>query len=202
LQQVGGFRVAGRDDPRHELQHTERLADFVADQHRKTFQLLGLPFNGGRVLGDEGIHGLLLQNANAFRDATDDLERLHGVDLRAHLLDFARHEAFEHDAEQVILAQQLMNRGPLLIAQLAELGGFAHHHRVGGNRLVVGPADVVRDLRNQLRNVVEQLSTGKHVLGGDRQDRAQIVEPLLGEDALRAAQFRGQRIRCRICERA
>ena len=92
-------------------------------------------------------------------------------------LDFAGDELLENDPEHVVLTQQLVHRRALFIAQRPQFGGLGHHRRVGGNRLVAGRAQELRNLGDQLRNVIEQLGGRKHLALVDRQDLREGLEP-------------------------
>ena len=83
-----------------------------------------------------------------------------------------------------------MNRRTLRIAQGSQFGGLRHHRGVGRDGLALGRLQVVSDLDDELRDVIEQLIPGEDFASLDGQDGIQLVEPLAARGALRRAQAR------------
>ena len=183
LDEAAGFgvRLAIRQHARRDLQHTERLADLVADQAAEVAQLRRLPLDGLGVAGDERVDGLLLQDAHGLLGAAHDEDRGGRITALAEDRGFPGEKRFENLAEDLILPEQLMHRCPLIEPQEPELRRLGHHRGVGGNLLIGGSAQIARDLPEQVGNVVEELMSREHVPLFDRQEPIETLEPDMGK---------------------
>ena len=115
------------------------------------FRSLVLLLDRRGVFADEGVHGRPHQHADGARQAALDFEAFGDRRLQAEALGFLDQKGLEDLAEDLVLVQQLMRRGVLSVAQLAELARLVHHGGVGGDLLVRRRGDVAGDLVDQRR---------------------------------------------------
>ena len=154
---VLGIFLAGRQEASEHLEDAKRLANLVADQPAEIAKLGGLPVDGLRVARDERIDRLLLQHSHGRMRAAQHQDRCRGIAPLAEPRRLPGEKALENLAEDLILAEQLVDRCALVEAQQTELGRFAHHTRIRGDFLVGWRPKVRRYLLEQLGNVVEKL---------------------------------------------
>src|SRR5262249_43849096 len=100
-------------------------------------------------------------------------------------------ELFEDLGKNLVLAQNLMHRGALFVAQLAELLRFFNHLRVGGDLQIVRGAQVVRDVLDQQRDVIEQLRGRKDGVDVYRQKTIEPRQPVRGQGMALVIHARG-----------
>jgi hypothetical protein len=81
----------------------------------------------------------------------------------------------------LVLAQDLVERRPLLMAQAAELACLVHDLRVRRDRFLFGRFQILAEIDDQRRNVVEQAVARKDLVGLDRQQIVEPREPSRGE---------------------
>ena len=174
----------GHQQPCRNLQDTERLADLMADQAAEIAQLRRLARDRLGVSRDERVDGLLLQHAHGLLRAAEHQHRRGGVAPLAEHRGLAGEEALENLAQDLILAQQLVDRSPLIEAQQPKLAGFGHHRGIGGDFLVRGRAQVGGDLLEQLRNMIEELVGRKDVALLDGQQGVEPLQPERGQNPL------------------
>ncbi len=141
---------------------------------RELPQALGLLGDGRGIERDERLDSLLQQHADGRMKTRDDGDALGGRRRQQEANGLVFNEPREDTAQQLVLAEHLVQRRALLMTQRPQLAGFLHHLRVGGDRLGGRGPDVVADVDDQRRNVIEQAVARKHFVGADRQ---QIVEP-------------------------
>jgi len=160
------------------VQDAERLPYFVADEPRKSAHLLGLLFNGLRVARDEGVDRLLLQPAHRRRQEPERAQSIGGGDRRLGDRHFVLEELVQDLAEDLVLAQQLMNGCLLFVAQLAQLGGLRHDGCIGRDAALRRRLEMAGNLVDQIRDVIQQLVRWKHVAAVDREQRLEALQPL------------------------
>ncbi len=171
-------RQAGQAQQRHGGgNRRQRLAPFVrrhAGELPQPFRLLG---DGLGVEPDKGLDGLLQQHRRP-RDAAsrprrctrDGRRRQHQADR------FVLDEAQQDAAEQLVLAQHLVQGGALLMAQRARARGLCSTTRVlAAIASSSGALQVGADVDDQRRNVIEQAVAREHFVGADRQQVAQAA---------------------------
>jgi hypothetical protein len=109
-----------------------------------------------------------------------------------HLLE---HEGHEHAAENLILAQDLMQRRLLFVSKRSESRRLVDDHGVGGDGFVLRFPQIVADRDDERRDVIEQAVGRKDVARGDRKDVEQPLEPSRSQcaDARSACAWRWRR---------
>lgn len=194
VDQASALEISWRrlDDAGEHLQHAERLANLVADQPREAAQLGGLPLDGFRVRGNEGVDRLPLQHPDRLLSATQHQHGCGGVRAFGEYRGLSREETLDHFAEQLVLAQQLVHRGALVEAHQTELGGLGHHCGVGGDLVVGRGAQVGGDVDDQFRNVIEQLVCGEYLVTGQIDDLVQPIQPCVGQGRMFGLEARGE----------
>ena len=122
-----GVFLADRQHTGQDLQDAERLANLVAHQPAEIAKLCRLPLDGLGVARDEGVDGLLLQHADGLLRAAQHEDRGRGIAALTEPGRLAGEERLENLAEDLVLAEQLVDRRPLIETQQTELGRLGHH---------------------------------------------------------------------------
>ena len=170
-----------RQQASEDLQDAKRLANLVADQPAEIAKLGRLPLDRLRVARDERIDRLLLQHPHGRLRAAQHQDRCRGIAPLAEPGRLAGEKALENLAEDLIFAEQLVDRRALIEAQQTEFGRFAHHTRVGGDLLIGRRPEVRRYLLEQLGNMVEKLVRREDLTFLDVEQLIEPFEPQPGE---------------------
>ena len=157
----------------------ERLPPFVGRHPRELAEPFGLLGDRLRVQADEGFDRLLQQHRDRVMQARDHRDASPRARASAPTGSIRpRTNAHQDAAEQLILAQHLVERGALLVAQLCRARGpCSTTWRVGGNGLGLGRLQVVADVDDQRRNVIEQAVAREDFIRLDRQQVVETREP-------------------------
>ena len=185
-----GVRAMGHQQPRRNLQDTERLADFMADQAAEIAQLRGLARDRIGVSRDERVDGLLLQHAYGLLRAAEHQHRRGSVAPLAERRGLAGEETLEDLAQDLIFTQQLVDRSALIEPEQSKLASLGHHAGIGGDLLVRRRAEVGGDFLEQLRNMIEELVARKDVALLDGQQGVEPLQPGRGQNPMVRSQPR------------
>ena len=179
-----GSRSGSAEQVDAEAQRAERLPPFVRRHPRELLEPLVLIRDRLRVERDERFHGRLRQDVHRLVQARDERDALGRRRYGCEPLHFLQHEGDEHAAQHLVFAQYLVQRRALAVPERAELARLVENRGVGGNRAILGVAQILADLDDQRRDVIEQALGREDVAGFDRQQIEQPLEPARGQRAM------------------
>ena len=104
------------------------------------------------------------------------------------------HEADKHIAQHLILAQHLVQRRPLRVAERTQFTGFLEDRGIRCDRFSLRLMEIAGNLEDEGGHVVEQTLCWKDVPCVHRQKVEQPLEPLPRKGAMLAAHPRGDEI--------
>lgn len=102
----------------------------------------------------------------------------------AHSFELIDNKRDEDTGQHLVLAQQLVERRTLRVAQRTEFARFVENGRIRRNRVILWVPEILADFQNECRHMVEKTLAWENIASSDRQDSQQALEPTRGQRAV------------------